>query len=297
MKHPVTRLLFIMLLFTPSFLAAEGNVDSSEKPLIMVTIPPQKYILEQLAGDLAEVESLLSPVDNPHSFQPLPSQIRQMSRADIYITVGVGLESSFLPQLKSAVPSLKVVESATAVHLRNIDAGHLHEEEAEEHETLSTDPHYWMSPARVAESLPPIVEALIEVYPQNQEELRGNALAFQTRLEQLDRELSHTLKESTGQILFIYHPSLGYFADTYGLRQEAIETGGKEPSPRQMEALIQEAREDGVKLLLVQPQFNKRSAEFIAAALDGRVESVNHLAYDWEENLKQLAQWIKDSNR
>jgi zinc transport system substrate-binding protein len=87
----------------------------------------------------------------------------------------------------------------------------------------------------------------------------------------------------------VFHPAWGYFADAYGLIQVPIEIEGKDPKPAQLKELIQHARENGIKVVFVQPQFSTNSAELIAQEIDGQVAFADPLAEDWMANLRQVA--------
>ncbi|MBD3314523.1 MAG: ABC transporter substrate-binding protein, partial [Chitinivibrionales bacterium] len=92
-----------------------------------------------------------------------------------------------------------------------------------------------------------------------------------------------------GRKFFVFHPSFGYFADAYGLKQIAVETGGKEPSARRLANLIDDARQESVKVIFVQPQFSRKAAQAIADAIDGAVVPVDPLAEDYMANLGEIA--------
>jgi zinc transport system substrate-binding protein len=87
----------------------------------------------------------------------------------------------------------------------------------------------------------------------------------------------------------VFHPAWGYFAHAYGLKQVPIEIEGKDPKPAQLKELIQHARENGIKVVFVQPQFSTKSAELVAREIGGQVAFANPLAEDWMANLRQVA--------
>ena len=112
---------------------------------------------------------------------------------------------------------------------------------------------------------------------------------IKTELEALDRDLMNVLEFMKGSTFFVYHPAFGYFADRYGLIQKAIETGGKEPTPKQLESIIQEAKDDNVSFLFVQPEFSEKSARVIADAVGCRVLTISALDKDYMVNLRNIA--------
>jgi zinc transport system substrate-binding protein len=87
----------------------------------------------------------------------------------------------------------------------------------------------------------------------------------------------------------VFHPAWGYFAHAYGLTQVPVEIEGKEPKPAQLKALIQHAREEGIKVIFVQPQFSSKSAKLVAREIGGEVAFVDPLAEDWSANLREVA--------
>ena len=95
----------------------------------------------------------------------------------------------------------------------------------------------------------------------------------------------------------VFHPAWGYFADTYGLTQIAIEQEGKEPGARALTALIEQARAKQVRVIFVQPQFNRKTAQRLAAAIGGRVEPIDPLAENYIDNLRRVARLIAEANR
>ena len=88
-------------------------------------------------------------------------------------------------------------------------------------------------------------------------------------LDGLDARIRRALRPFRGQTFYVFHPAFGYFADAYGLRQKSVETEGKSPTPRQLLALIKQARAEGVKIIFLQPQFDRRAADAVATALGG----------------------------
>ena len=87
----------------------------------------------------------------------------------------------------------------------------------------------------------------------------------------------------------VFHPSWGYFAHAYHLEQVPIEIEGKNPKPAQMKELIEYAKEKGIKVIFIQPQFSTKSSEQIAKEIGGQVAFANPLAENWASNLLDVA--------
>ena len=88
----------------------------------------------------------------------------------------------------------------------------------------------------------------------------------------------------------IYHPALTYFADEYGLTQLSIEADGKEPSAASMRALVDEAREAGVRVVFVQQEFDRKHAESLAAEIGARIVTIHPLSADWKTEMLRIAE-------
>ena len=115
---------------------------------------------------------------------------------------------------------------------------------------------------------------------------------FDAEIRQMDRNFAELLAPVQGSSILVFHPSFGYFTNSYGIHQKTIELDGKEPSPRHLETLIDQAMKDGIRVILTQPEFPVRSAEIIAEAIDGTVVSMNPLDPDWTNLMNRLAETI-----
>ena len=130
--------------------------------------------------------------------------------------------------------------------------------------------------------------------PAGAEVYRNNYISLEQDLTGLDQELESLLTPFAGDTLFVYHPAFGYFCDRYGLVQVAIETGGREPTPAQLEGVIEKAREEGVKVLFVQPEFPEKSARAVANAIHGAVIPVAPLAENYFDSLRELGKAVAE---
>lgn len=152
------------------------------------------------------------------------------------------------------------------------------------------DPHVWTNPALVRHMIGGIRNKLTELAPAHAEAFTRNHDAFLAELDALDAELHAHLDPLPNRKFMVFHPAWGYFADSYGLTQVPIENEGKEPGARALAALIDQAKREEIKVLFVQPQFNKRSAKQVAQAIGGVVVAVDPLAADYVDNLRQVGQ-------
>ena len=172
-------------------------------------------------------------------------------------------------------------------------AGHDHHDH--EHHHGEFDPHIWLDPVSVKVQAKNIAAALIEKYPENKALFEANLAKFEARLDKLDGFIKNTLSNVKNREFIVYHPSWGYFAKRYDLEQIAIEVDGKEPKPAELKELIEEAKEHGVKVIFVAPQFSKKAAQTIAKESGASVVEIDQLPLDWDAELRKTAQILSKS--
>jgi zinc transport system substrate-binding protein len=264
-----------------------GRSTTSGQVRVFVSIPPQAYLVEQLGGSRVHVDVLVSPGQSPHTFEPTPGQMAALAEAQLYCRVGLPFEDRLLKRLGASLPHLKVIDTTKGVTMIASD-GHDADEPAG-----APDPHTWLDPQRAKIQAGNVAAALIETDPSHRADYERNRAELDRTLDQLDARIAASLRPFRGQTFFVYHDAFGYFADAYGLRQVAIEIGGKEPGPKELSALIARARREKVRIIFVQPQFSRRSAEAIARAIGGAVVSIDDLARDYPAMLQGIADGLE----
>jgi len=293
----------IILLFGLAFLVVQplsapaGGQKSSEQgePIAFVSIGPQRYVVQSIAGSRIRVEVLVQPGQDPHTFEPTPKQMTQLSRGQLYFRIGVAFERSLIPRIRSSNPQLKIIDTQAGIELREIEKGDHEGEKGKDHDEHGMDPHTWLSPLLAKRQAQTIRDALIEADPGGREEYEAGYRNLAAELDGLHREIAAALAPYRGEEIFVYHPAYGYFIDEYGLRQVAVETGGSEPSAQQLARLIERARERQVRIVFVQPQFSRTGAEAVAEAIGGVVVPLDPLAEDYVENLREMARRIAEA--
>jgi len=265
--------------------------SASDGLLVFASVLPLKTFVERVGGGHVRVEAMVRPGQSPATYDPTPRQVAELASADLYVRVGVPFENAWMTRIRSANPGMPVLDAREGIELRR------HEGDDDGHGHDALDPHVWTSPTRVKVMAANIRDALIRLDPENRSDYQANYRTFAAELDALDGEIRRLLENIPDRRFLVYHPAWGYFADTYGLTQVAIEREGKEPGARTLTALIDQARREGVRVIFVQPQFNRRSAEQVARAIGGRVEAIDPLAADYEENLRRVANSIAEAVR
>lgn len=285
----------IAAVFAVAFAVAVAAPLSSAGPAepleVFVSIPPQKYIVEKVGGSRVKVAFLVTPGRQPHIFEPTPRQIAALSRARIYFTVGIPFEARLAEKIRKS-HGLEIVDMSANVEDKRAAA---HDHKDDSHESAAselTDPHVWLSPAHLKTLAANARDALAAADAAGAKDYEANYAAFVLEIDQLHSRLAAKLKPHSGKTFFVFHPAFGHFAKAYGLRQRAVEAGGKSPTPRALLQLITTAREQGAKVIFVQPQFDPKSAEMIAKAVGAEVVALDPLAEDVLENLKTMAEAV-----
>ncbi|MTW20395.1 metal ABC transporter solute-binding protein, Zn/Mn family [Allochromatium palmeri] len=281
-----TRILsFIVLVCMPAALLGADRIQ------VFVTVPPQQTFVERVAGTQVQVEALVGTGSNPHTYEPTPGQIARLAEADVYFGIGLPMEAAWMKRIRAVNPDIRVVDLSEGVSRRRLEA-HPHEHGAgpDHHEASDTaqDPHIWTSPPLVIGMAERIAGTLSELDPEQAAGYEARLADFVAELKRLDADTRSTLDTLKHRRFMVYHPSWGYFADTYGLTQIPIQSEGKEPGPRRLAALIDQARREDVRVILVQPQLSTKAAEQVAQEIDGRVEVVDTLAADYVGTIRHL---------
>ena len=209
---------------------------------ISVSIPPQKYFVEKIGGDLVEVTVMVPPGAEPHSYEPKPQQLAALSKSPLYFAIGVNFEHAWLERFKAANPNLNIVYTDKGIEKLPMLGG---DGEAHDDHTdpKGLDPHIWLSPPLVIKQAEHIYNALVKYDVLHKEIYRKNYADFIREVSELDTELKKILVAKDKKIKFmVYHPAWGYFARAYGLEQIPVEIEGKEPKPADLARIIDNAK-------------------------------------------------------
>ncbi len=259
----------------------------SAAPTVTVSILPQKYFVEQITKDAVAINVMVQPGSSPHTYEPKPSQMKELASSDAYFSVGDGFEKAWLPKFQKTNPKITIVDTTKGIKKIEISGHHHHDDHKHDHkhEAGELDPHIWLDPILVKIQAKNIYDALIEIYPAQKEAFTKNFEAFMASIDELDKKISNSLQNIQSRKFIVFHPSFGYFAKRYNLEQIAIEVSGKEPKPAELSRIIKEAKEEKTKVIFVSPQFSQKSASQIAKEIGGKVVAIDPLAYQWSENL------------
>jgi len=262
---------------------------------VAVSVPPQAYFVERIGGHHVEVEVMIPPGYSHVDYPLTPRQIVALSRARLYVAVGhpaFEFEQARIVPLLATLPNVEVVDMSRGMHLL---AGEGEGSEHDGHSHAAGDPHVWVAPESVAVAARNIAAALERIDSAHAAEYRANLQRFESDIAALDREIRLRLAPERGGSFMVYHPTWGYFAHQYGLRQVSIEAEGKEPSAGRLIQLIDEAKRQGVKVVFVQRGFPRKSAQVIADAVGGQVLVADPQERDWLGNLRRVTKALSEA--
>ncbi len=287
-----------MLIALLGLVVSHGLV-AAEKLSVFVSVLPQKYFVERVGGDRVEVSVMVGAGESPATYEPGPRQMAALSRAQLYYRIGVPFEDLWMERIMEANPEMSLLDARGGIELRQTepagggDAG----EGPVAHGNGRPDPHIWLDPALVKVMVARLRDRLLELDPENEAEYVTNYQEFAFGLERLDRYIQQRLAPIENRTFMVFHPSWGYFAGHYQLRQIPVESEGKEPGARTLARLLDQARGQGVRVIFVQPQFSQAQVQTLARAIGARVEVIDPLAEDYPANLRRVADLIAESNQ
>ena len=297
MKKFITLTLTLLLAIVIS--TCTKSIEKSDKLDIFVSVLPQKYFVERIAGDNANVQVMVLPGHNPATYEPTPSQMKEISVADIYFRIGVPFEETWMKKLIQLNQELLVIDTREGISLRSMDSFIILQEkmssnndkESFQDRNLShqLDPHIWLSPELVKIQAQTICTALCGYDPANSDYYRSNLQSFLADLGALQQYFYKHLLPHTQKKFLVFHPSWGYLADEFGLMQIPIQVEGKTPTPKQLAEIISFAQQENIRAIFVQKQFGTSAAQTVSKTIGGKIVSIDPLAENYLENMRFIA--------
>ena len=254
---------------------------------VFVSIAPLKSLVQAITEQDFPVEVLVPAGASPETFEPTPRQYIALNEAQwIFHTGLIDFEQSLLTKIDHQE---KLANLHEGIELLAGRCSHHHSHKHPHHHGI--DPHIWTSPRALQQMAATMYATIHAAYPDSVR-YTANYERLQAQLIALDQRTEEQIAESGIRSFVVYHPALTYYARDYGLTQEAIEQEGKEPSARQLAALIRKARSEGVRTILYQRQFPRSSVETLAADIDAQAIEFDPLAEDIVSQIDSITSWI-----
>ena len=277
----------VMLVLMLLFMAGCGGNEKAavEKPVITVTIVPEKTFVEAVCGDLAEVVVMVPPGNSPANYEPTPKEMEQFSKAKLYFTIGVPTEAANILPKASEIKDMKIVklqEEVSKVYPdREIAPG-------------QRDPHIWLSPKRAKTMVEVIAREMGQLDSKNKDQYEKNAQAYIAELDELDKDLQKSLEGIKDRKFIVFHPAFGYLADDYGLKMYALEEEGKEATLQRLQEVIDLAKAENIKAIFYQAEISSKQAQSFAEEIGGKTVQLEPLSPNYVKTFKiWLSLWLR----
>lgn len=259
--------------------------QGSATRLLVVSVEPQRNILEHLVDSTFTIRTLLSRDANPETFEPSMKERVRVDSAAIYFSTGV---LPFEKVLENSADGSRFVATSTGLDL--IYDTHSHHDGSSHHG--APDPHYWSCIEGARTIARNMADALSTSFPTDSSMISERLVAYEAHLDSLSSMITGRLTGHQGDSFAVWHPSLSYFAREYGMNQISLGTEGKEMSAKGLKDAIDKAKNMGVKVFFFQKEFDSRQAISINDGIGSTIVSIYPLDYDWEKQLILIANEI-----
>jgi zinc transport system substrate-binding protein len=276
---------YLSLIFIVLFACQPQTKETTS--LVSVSILPQKYFVEQIAGNLVQVNVLVPPGSSPHNYEVLPSQMKDLSKSKAWLQIGLlTLEDALKAKLADINKNLSIVNCSEGI---TPIAGTEHEEEGHEHSANEAfDPHIWLAPAEVKIMAKNSLNALKAGFPQYSSTFNTNYTRFIARIDSVSAAIDQKLAPMKNRNILIFHPALAYYARQFNLSQIALEFDGKEPSPKHMKEIVDLAHGQNIHVIFIQKEFDPAFAQQLSHEINGKVVIIDPLDYNWEKQMLDI---------
>ena len=299
----VNFFILLIIIFMVGSLVIEDGVASTNRaqlPIpIFVSIGPHLDFCRQIGGNRVSVQLLLPPGKSPGTYAPTPQQMQKLSRSQLFFKVGLPFEKVLLKKIKALSKHPQIIDTQAGIILQPMPDGHFNNSQTSphdhHHQPTDLDPHSWLDPRLALKQATTICAALSHIDPEGTELYSVNLNSLKEKLQALHENLTSTLAPLAGSTIFVYHPAFAYFARAYNLHQLAVEIEGKRPKAKELTKFIKKARQEGARVIFVQPQFDQKSARKIADELNCAVIPLDPLAQNYCANLSFIGETVRNN--
>ena len=226
---------FLFLLFSATSLSVFPQLK------ISTTIYPFKSILQEITGKRAEINVILPPSADPHTFELTTSDYKKISSSNVIFYGSKNLDE-WITKVEG-VKKVELIKLVPVEFLRKIIGTN--------NKDYGTDPHFWADPLTVKAMIPNLVEELIKLDPKGKDIYKKNADLFTKQLIDLDKKLSSELSSVKNKNVILSHPFYNYFLNRYGIHVVGIVeiSPGYQSTPKDIKRLLDIAKEKNVKVI------------------------------------------------
>jgi len=256
--------------------------SSNGKIGVVVSIGPEMEWANAVGGDKVDVTLMVPANADPHTYEPLPNQLTQVSNAKIYVEIGSPLEfeTNYMDKIRATNPNMLIVNASQGIQLIPNSA---------ENETDTMDPHDWVDPKNAKIMVNNIYNGLVQVDPADKDYFQKNREQYLHQLDELDRNTTDLLKGKQETDILVYHPAFGYYAKDYNLNQVGAMINDEEPSPQRIAMMVNVAKQNNITVVYSEPQYDPKFMQSIASQVGAQVLTVNDLDEHYLQNMKNIA--------
>ncbi len=268
----VLSILLLFLLSCNSTPPSTSNSEDTTKLHISATFFPLYDLTKSIAGDKGIVESVVPANIEPHDYELTPVDIRKVTTADVFVTMGISF-AQFESSLIASIPSsVVIIPAAKDIGIEFISS-------SKDQNKAKIDPHVWLSVKNAKQMAQKIAEGLMQVDTKNKEYYEKNVLQLQNELTALDNEFTKGLAQCKKNVLLVNHDSFSYLARDYGFT--TIHISGLEPevepTPLQIKRLIDEAKKNNLSYIMYESLVDPRIAKTIESEVHAEILELNPL--------------------
>ncbi|WP_408631569.1 metal ABC transporter solute-binding protein, Zn/Mn family [Metabacillus kandeliae] len=270
MKPVLLAAMVLLLLSGCSAKEQEHNADGKLK--VYTTIFPLEDFAKKIGGNKVEVESVLPPNVEAHSYEPSAKTMVNMAGSDAFIYTGAGVEG-FGDKAAETLKHENVAIVKAAEGIKLLKGEHHHDEDtehkgpyAEEEEAHGdTDPHLWLDPLRAIQIADNIKKSLISLRPEHKQEFEQNFQKLKTDLTKLDQDFAQTIKQSPKKEILVSHAAYGYWESRYGVHEISVMglSPMEEPSQKTLESVVKEAKAHSIRYVIFESNISSKISEIV----------------------------------
>jgi zinc transport system substrate-binding protein len=268
----MSKKAFILILILLSFFI--HRLLYGAEVSIVVSIYPLEDITKNIGKERVSVKTLIPPGASPHAFEPKPSDIKELTKASMFIKIGAGLELWSEGFVRSAKKSIRIVDLSETIELlkgqdHQSHHGHSNSHFRHQHEI---DPHYWLDPVIAKSMVDRITAEFIRIDPSSKDFYITNATNYKKELDSLNERIKERLSRLKKKRFVAFHPAWNYFSKRYGLEPlYIVEATGRELRPKNIKYIVDWMKKENIKVVFGEVQFNPQIAEAIASEAGARL--------------------------
>lgn len=262
------------------FLGLSANGIGEEVPIVLVSVAPHQFLVEQIAQGSVRPMLLVPAGASSHSYEPTPKQMQEASLAKIWLGIGEPFEAKAVSAIQLHHPGFRWVDLREGLDLLFTNKCSCH---------TGADPHIWLSLPLLSQQAQAVYAQLAQLRPDQSSLYEARLQALLANMEKTDKEIHLALQPLRGSLLAVSHPAYGYFCRDYGLVQIAIEQEGRDPTLKQIQHLLDLLSQHKVCRIFTQPQYSDKAARLIAEQLPAKRIPLDPYTPDTPSFLKELA--------